>query len=183
MHRGHLTLAAEILSLCKLDGILFVPADKTPHREIHRGASYSQRCHLLKLALADQPNFLLDRVEREADLSGYTLDTVRELKKRYPETVFKFIIGTDNLAGFKTWHQWKKVLEEVRFLVGCRPGSETPDLSDFPEGRVDLVETSRVDISSTQIRDAIRRNVPVEELSQMVSPALAEYIVKERLYQ
>ncbi|MCP4684377.1 MAG: nicotinate (nicotinamide) nucleotide adenylyltransferase [bacterium] len=183
VHRGHLALAAEILFICKLDGILFIPADKTPHRQLKQGASYAQRCHLLQLALSDDPNFHISRVEREAGLTGYTLDTVLEVKKRYPEVDFQFIIGADNLTSFKTWHRWQEVLEETRLLVGCRPGSEPPDLEGFPGDRIDLVETSRIELSSTGIREAIHGGADIEALSTMVPPAVAEYILAESLYR
>lgn len=183
VHRGHLTLAGEMLSLRALDGILFVPADRTPHRQLRRGASFSQRCQMLQLALTGYPVFLLGRIEQEAGLSGYTLDTVRELKKRFPDVDFQFIIGADNLGSFKTWYHWEEVLREVRLLVGCRPGADPPGLDMFPEGRIDLVSTGRVDISSTAIREAVRKHATELELSQMVAPEVAEFIIKEGLYR
>jgi len=86
------------------------------------------------------------------------------------------------MASFKTWYRWEEVLRETRLLVGCRPGTEPLDLKVFPEGRVDLVETGRVDLSSTVIREAVRRKATLQELSQMVSTEVAEFILRERLY-
>lgn len=183
VHRGHLTLARDIQAQAGLDGILFVPADKTPHRKLKQGASFDQRCHMLELALVDAPAFRLDRIERDAKLRGYTLDTVRELKKRYPDTVFRFIIGTDNLLGFKTWFRWEEVLSEIKLLVGCRPGADPPDLSEISPRRVELVKTSLVDLSSTGVRETIRKGASRDELLEAVPAPVADYILKERLYR
>ena len=183
VHRGHLALAQDIQAKAGLDGILFVPADKTPHRELKQGASFDQRCHMLELALDDELSFRLDRIEHDAQLRGYTLDTIRELKKRYPHTVFRFIIGTDNLLGFKTWFHWEELLGEIKLLVGCRPGVDPPDLSKFPPGRVELVTTSLVDLSSTGVREVVRNGASRDELLKAVPAPVADYILKERLYR
>jgi len=182
VHRGHLTLAEDMRVNCKLDGVLFIPADKTPHRQLNQGASFAQRCRMLELALETRPAFRLDRIEREADLSGYTLDTVRELKKRYPKALFRFIIGADNLAGFKTWHRWEELLEETGFLVGQRPGAERPDVEVFPGGRFEIVAARQVELSSTEVREAVRAGVSLKELSEIVPEKVARYILEERLY-
>lgn len=183
VHRGHLILAEQVRSLSRLNGILFIPACKTPHRQLSQGASFKQRACMLILALTDYPTFDLDTLEQDQHLSGYSLDTVRILKKRYPKVDFQFIIGADNLASFKTWHRWEDVLKEIRLLVGCRPGSKPVDLGDFPEGRVQLFETQLVDLSSTAVREAVQAGVTKERLAQMVPDRVAEYIVKEGLYQ
>ena len=183
VHRGHLILAEEVLSLGQLDGVLFLPADKTPHRQLKPGASFKHRRQMLQQALADYPVFHLDPIENEQALTGYTLHALQALKKRYSGVEFQFIIGADNLSSFKTWHRWEEVLREVRLLVGCRPDSEPVDLRDFPEDRVVLFDTSSVGLSSTVVRKTIKAGVTPEKLKEMVPDKVAEYILREGLYK
>jgi nicotinic acid mononucleotide adenylyltransferase len=67
--------------------------------------------------------------------------------------------------------------------VGCRPGADLTDLSTFPPGRVDLVETSEVDLSSTLVRERIKGGATREQLVTMVPAQVADFILQRRLYR
>ncbi len=52
----------------------------------------------------------------------YTIDTLRELKKRYPDRQFVWIMGADNLAIFHKWRAWRDIAREMPIVVIARPG-------------------------------------------------------------
>ncbi len=52
----------------------------------------------------------------------YTIDTLRELKKRYPDRQFVWIMGADNLAIFHKWRAWRDISREMPIVVIARPG-------------------------------------------------------------
>ena len=54
---------------------------------------------------------------------NYTANTLRELKKQYPQHEFTLIIGEDNLEIFPTWREYTYLLENFRILVYPRKGS------------------------------------------------------------
>ena len=60
-------------------------------------------------------------VEREIG-TRYTLDTRRELKRRYPRRRFIWLMGADNLAQFHRWRGWRRIAREMPIAVVARPG-------------------------------------------------------------
>jgi len=183
VHHGHLALARDIRTARRLDGILFVPTFEPPHRSARPVAGYPDRVEMLDLALQDESGFEVSRIEEATSRPSYTLDTVRALKAAHHDVGFSFLVGADNLDQLKTWHEWRKILDEVRLLVGCRPGAAVNELPDLPADRIDLVETSLVDLSSTYVRSRIKPGLSLDELNKMVPPAVAGYILQRKLYR
>ena len=137
---------------------------------------------MLRLALVGHPGLEISPIEDITPRPSFTLQTVKALKQAHPAVEFIFIIGADNLCQLQTWHKWKDVLREVRLVVGCRPGASIGDLSAFPPGRIDLVETSEVDLSSTLVRERIKCGATREQLVTMVPAQVADFILQRKLY-
>ncbi len=183
VHRGHVSLAEDISKGRRLDGVLFVPSYRPPHRLEESRAPFEDRLSMLRLALADHPRFITSTIEQESDEPGYTYNTVRALKQRHPGVAFSFLIGADNAESFRTWYKWEKILEEVVLLVGYRPGADVQAVKSFPSGRMELVETGEYDLSSTRIRECVLQGVSARDLKVMVPDDVAEYILKNELYR
>jgi nicotinate-nucleotide adenylyltransferase len=183
VHCGHIQLASDILAGCRLDGILMVPSFDPPHRARKPVASFEARAAMLDLALAGQSTITVSRIEADLDRPSYTLETLRALRAAYPETEFRFIIGADNVPQLTTWHRWEVLLRETKLLVGHRPGADLSELDSFPGASMELVETSLVNISSTEIRRKIASGITPDQLSVLVTKPVADYIVREGLYR
>ena len=52
----------------------------------------------------------------------YTVDTLRALRRRYPKTEFVWLMGTDNLAEFHHWKDWRGIAKTMPIAVIARPG-------------------------------------------------------------
>jgi len=154
-----------------------------PHRKEDIAESFDDRLRMLELALRDYPEFAISDVERTMDNSGYTLNTVRELTTIYPDVSFRFLIGSDNLASFKTWYCWKQVLEEIPLLVGGRPGTLLQEADILSPDRVELVDIELMDLSSSMVREKIKAGMSQEKLSKFIPSSVASYIVQKELYQ
>ena len=59
----------------------------------------------------------------------YTLDTIRALRRRYPRARFIWLMGTDNLAQFHRWREWRGIARVIPIAVVARPGYEGPALA------------------------------------------------------
>jgi nicotinate-nucleotide adenylyltransferase len=182
VHFGHLTITREIRNEAKLDGVLLVPTLDPPHRPQQPVVGFEDRVAMLELALKGETAMAVSRIEESTTRPSYTLDTVRALKKKHPGVEFVFIIGADIVSQFKTWHCWQDLLREITLIVGHRPGADLRELSTFPEERFKLVETTPVDLSSTQVRERIRMGSTREQLSEMVPPSVADFILNRSLY-
>ena len=189
VHRGHLALARGIYEQKKLIGALFVPSIRHPFKQGQCQASFSDRVAMLRLAVENHECFLVSEIEAEMDLSGYTLDTVRACKRRYPRAEFSFIVGADILDELKHWHDPEQILREVRILVGSRPLYNEKQLvarkqlAAFPSDRIELVPTSLIDISSTEVRQKIGTNISPNELDRLIPSKVRQYIRQRKLYR
>ncbi|PWB75960.1 nicotinate (nicotinamide) nucleotide adenylyltransferase [candidate division GN15 bacterium] len=183
VHNGHLTLAREIRLNAHLDGILFVPSFVPPRKVQGCVASFQHRFAMLGLATADDKRFGVTDIESERDEPGYTLHTVRALKKRFPGTALSFIIGADLLTEIETWFEAMEIIKEVPIIAGTRPGAALKTPAGLPSGAVSLVPTSPVDLASHDIRARIAAGITLQELSRMMPPVVAQYILDEGLYR
>ncbi len=182
VHIGHLTLANQIYVQKELTGVLLVPSIQHPFKKSQCHASFSLRVEMLGLAVEEYDYLVVSEIEAKMDLSGYTLDTVRAFKDRYPQTSFYFIMGIDNLYELQKWHKPDDILREVRILVGSRPPYDKKQLVAFSSDRIEVVPTDLVDVSSSGVRQKIADNIPSEELDKLIPPKVREYIQHRKLY-
>lgn len=60
-------------------------------------------------------------IERELR-TRYTIDTLRALQRRYPRQRFVWLMGSDNLAQFHRWRDWRGIARTMPIAVIARPG-------------------------------------------------------------
>ena len=113
VHNGHLKVAEWILDRVKLDKIIWVPLYKPYHKEISDLEDSEHRYNMLRLALGKKKKYEISRVEIDAKIISYTLDTLLALKKQYPGNEFYEIIGGDSAETFHTWKDYKEILENA----------------------------------------------------------------------
>jgi len=183
VHLGHTTLAADIYRIKRLAGILLVPSVNHPFKSDRAVADFQQRVEMLTLAVADFDFFVIDEIEKDKQLSGYTIDTILELKKKFPGVTLSFLIGSDNIGQLTGWHQPERILEEVSVVAGTRPGHQPDSTANPLLSQVEYVETRAVDVSSSQIRDIIRAGAGLEKLNDWLHPEVIAYIKSRSLYE
>lgn len=138
---------------------------------------------MASLAAESYPEVDVSPIESELPGEGYTIKVIMELKKRYPETRFCFIMGADNVRNMVDWYQPDRIFEELPVLVGVRPGYSM-DVAGLPTGfQFTVVESKPIDVSATRIRSAVRRGAPLEELETMVPLPVARFILEHKLYR
>lgn len=181
IHHGHLVAASEVQAWFDLDEVVFVPTG-APWQKADRAVSPPEHRYLMTvIATAANPRFTVSRVDIDRDGPTYTIDTLRDLKKLWPETELYFITGADALADIFTWRNAEELFGLANF-VGCtRPGyaMDPQMLTAIPSDRVTLVEIPALAISSTDCRERKRRGEPVWYL---VPDGVVQYIAKYDLY-
>ncbi|MEO1969005.1 MAG: nicotinate-nucleotide adenylyltransferase [Sphingomonadaceae bacterium] len=60
-------------------------------------------------------------IEREIG-TRYTVDTLKALHRRYPKCRFVWLMGSDNLAQFHCWRDWRRIARTMPIAVIARPG-------------------------------------------------------------
>jgi len=171
VHNAHLAMARAALEHLKLGTILFMPTG-APRYRIPAVASGAQRVAMLKLALEDEPRYEIDTRELAPGATGYTYDTLRELKLELGAgTELWLLIGADQYAKLDTWHRPDDVKRLARIAVFARPG--------WKAKAEKMIPFDPMPISASDIRARVAR---AEDISALVPPAVASYIARERLY-
>lgn len=179
VHRAHLALAHEAMHALRLDEVRWVPAGQ-PWQKTRAMTPALHREHMLQLATAGEPRFVIDRIELLRAGPSYTLDTVRALSAAEPEAQWFLLIGADQYANLHTWTDWRELLARVVLAVANRPGVALPVHPEVLRHPHRTVPLAMLDISSTQVRERVAAG---QDISQLVPPEVARYIDQHRLYR
>lgn len=157
IHNAHLKMAQYAIDNYRFDKVLFIPAFNPPHKDI---ALSEHRFKMVELAIKNNSAFEISDIEYKRKGKSYTYLTVLELYKVYNiEGKITFIIGKDAYENFNSWYQADKLKELINFII---------------------FEREDKDISSSKVRTAIRKNLPV---SDMIPKVVEDYINKNGLYK
>ena len=177
VHLGHLLVAQAAREELQLKRIYFIPAAQSPFKPEQPLAPGTERVRLLRLALAGRTDGEIDEQELARPGVSYSIDTVRDYARRFPEAQLFYLIGADHVKSLPQWREAGELARLVEFVIIPRPGQppvEPPSpfrghyLSGFPLG-----------VSSSQIRERVRGGQPIDLL---VGPAVAEAIRNNGLY-
>jgi nicotinate-nucleotide adenylyltransferase len=171
VHNAHLAMARTALDALGLDRVVFIPTGNPKYRK-PAFASGEHRLAMLRLALSGEANFDVDARELRPEASGYTVDTLRELRAEGMDELH-LLMGADQYAKLGSWHKPAEVAELARIAVFPRPGIELQD-------EVSLIPMQPMPISSSDLRARAARG---EDLSALVPPAVANYIARHALYR
>jgi nicotinate-nucleotide adenylyltransferase len=177
IHHGHLVAASEVRQSFALDEVVFVPTGQ-PYMKT-ASSSAEHRYLMTVIATASNPDFTVSRVDVDRDGPTYTIDTLRDLKARYPDDDLFFISGADAIAQILDWKDIDELWELAHFVAVSRPGHAL-SISGLPPQRVSSLEVPALAISSTDCRARVGRGFPVWYL---VPDGVVQYISKHHLYR
>lgn len=187
-HNGHIRLAGEFREKLGLDKILLIPTYTPPHKQAKELASADDRLNMCSI-IAETTDFLeVSDIEINRGGKSYTVDTLRELTKRYPENNYFFLMGSDMFLTFNLWREYREIFSLCTLCVASREnGSDYEKLIEYAKetfgedwGKVRISPLEPMELSSTEVREALHRG---EELSGLVPERIEEYIMKRGLYR
>ena len=179
VHNAHLALAHAALHSLQLDHVRWIPAGQPWQKSGLPMSPAKDREAMVRLAVADEPRFVVDRIEIERPGPSYTLDTVRELAAAKPNTEWLLILGNDQYAGLQSWGGWRELLSLVTLAVANRPGQAAQADAAVLAFAHRVVPLPMLDISSTGVRQAVAAGA---DISKLVPPQVARYIENHGLY-
>lgn len=155
IHNAHIKMAEFALEKFGFDKIIFIPSYIPPHKEIDKNLS-KHRFNMVKLAISNNPNFVISDIEYKSEGKSYSIYTVKKIIEQYNITGrLNFIIGTDAFAKLESWYHPEELKELVHFIVFPRRGDGNEEMyKNFRKNGWDfeLVNTVFMDVSSTDIR-------------------------------
>jgi len=177
VHFGHLLVAQAALEELKLERLYFIPAAQSPFKPENQAAPGSERLRLLRLALAGKTDCEVDDQEIKRGGISYTVDTLRDYARRFPQAQLLYLIGADNVATLPKWREAAELARLAEFVAIPRPGQ--PPVSFPPPFRGRMLAGFPFSVSSSQIRSRVKAGLPIDTL---VPPPVAETIRNNRLY-
>jgi nicotinate-nucleotide adenylyltransferase len=175
IHHGHLITATRAAEAVQLDRVLFIPAAISPLKGARSLAPARDRLAMLRLALRGNPRFEVCDLELRRGGVSYTIDTLRELKRSTRARLY-WILGADASRLLPRWKSIDEVRRLASFIVLPRPGDRPPRKS--PNQRI--VEAPLLQISSSDIRDRVRKGLSVRYL---VPDSVDLYLRRKGLYR
>jgi nicotinate-nucleotide adenylyltransferase len=179
-HVAHLIVAHIVREALGLERVLLVPTSIHAFKG-EAEASARDRAVMTELAVAGDPALEVDRIEVRRGGVSYTVDTLRELREREPDTVWHLIVGQDNLAELRQWRDVERLpdLAEI-VLVSRGVGDGSPDVAEPAlGGRHTRVRVPALEISSTTLR---RRVAEGRSIRYWVPPGVEAYVAERGLY-
>lgn len=201
IHLGHLRTALEVLERFKMKQILFVPSSIPPHKNKHEMASAIHRLKMVNLAVTGNHNFGVSETEIHRRGKSYSIDTIKVLKKEYPENKLAFIMGLDAFLEINTWHKYKELFNECDFIVHSRAGvtkvgwqqsipaeikanfkkkGTTKEFVHTSGNKLLFTEVTSLGISASYIREMVREGRSIRYLTPR---RVMEYIHENNLYK
>lgn len=186
-HLGHMAAARAAMTALGLDRLLIVPACDPPHKALPAGsAPPEQRLEMAGIMADLLPGAECWDAEIARKGTSYSVDTLEEARRLWPEAELWLLMGTDMFLSFQTWQRPERVTE----LAGiCAFGRERGDgeklfaaqreyLSRRYGARIATVSIpDLVEVSSTQIRERLAQGD-----WSCLAPSVYGYILRQGLY-
>ena len=186
-HNAHVALAQTALDELELDALHVIPTGQAWHKARTLSAS-EHRLAMARLAFQNVPRVVVD--DREIKRAGptFTVDTVQALQAENPSAQLYLMMGADQFAAFKQWHQWQEIMRIAIICIAARArfnwASGQFETLNWPENRILLLQMPSMAVSATQIRQLIAGGLGENQASTDLLPAMvASYIAKHQLYK
>lgn len=178
IHTGHLMLASYICQNYGLSEVWLVLSPLNPLKAGDSGLLPDEiRMDMLRIAVKPVAFLKACDVELSMPKPSYTVDTLAELSRSYPDVTFRLIIGADNWAVFDKWKDYGTILENYGVMVYPRPGCGIENVDD---SRVTVIEAPQFDVSSTFIRRSIAEG---KDMNFFLPVEVYNYIKDNNLYK
>jgi len=178
-HLGHLLPVIDAAEQLELDGVRFVPASTQPLKVGRASASPADRLAMTERLVQGIPGFSVDPAEIDRPGLSYTVDTLAGLAAANPGAELFLLLGADAYALFDKWREPERIRALATVVVMVR-GDSTLTPSATGEEQVQVLQSRRVDISSTELRARVRDG---RTIRGFVPDAVADYIAEHRLYR
>lgn len=186
IHYGHLMIADNAVQQFSLDYVLFIPAGSPPHKVNNQITDAELRFLMVKEAISTNPKFLISDMEIRRNELSYTYLTLEDLKHKYPQTEFYFIMGADSLFDFEKWVNPNQITKCASILVAIRDLHDTKEvkikiqqLQHELAAKIYLLNTPNFSVSSHDIRYRIKNK---QSVKYQLPDEVINSIQKNQLY-
>ena len=132
---------------------------------------------MLQLLIEDiDPAIEIDKYDFSRPGPSHTVNTIRHIQQKYPESSISMIIGADQLMKFQQWKEYIKIINSVHIIGFNRANC---DYTPLPGMNLTWIKDFNVDISSTEIRKKIAKG---KHIGNVLTQSVQDYIQENNLY-
>lgn len=164
IHVGHLIIANHMVEHTDLDQIWMVVTPHNPLKKKNTLLDDYHRLQMVHLATEDFPKLKPSDIEFKLSQPNYTVNTLVHLEEKYPSHKFSLIMGEDNLKSFHKWKNYEAILAHHDIYVYPRISAEAENSEFKNHPKIHLIDAPVVEISSTFIRDNIKKGKNIQPL-------------------
>ncbi|MGD9107262.1 MAG: nicotinate-nucleotide adenylyltransferase [Desulfobacterales bacterium] len=204
IHSGHIQVIQEVKKGFGLDKIYIIPSALPPHKEPDGLVDAGDRIEMIHLSFSNHPDFAVSDVELKRSGPSYTIDTIHHFKSILPEDAELFLIlGLDAFLEIDTWKSYKSLFLLIPFIVMSRSTGENfrvfgrKTVEEYLKSKISegynlsasqlsyihkekqpvyVFDVTPVDISSTKIRNLIKKGSSIKSLV----PEIVEAFIKSK---
>jgi nicotinate-nucleotide adenylyltransferase len=197
-HRAHVDLPRRVRD--RLFGraawLVYVPAARSPHKLDGPIASDEDRVEMLRLATARVARCAIWRDEIDRGGASFWIDTLRRGTRALPAGVdLRFLIGSDQAVAFHRWKSFHEILGIAEPVVMLRPPHRHGEAviremkkagvwskTELEHWRAWIEESAVMELSSTEVREALRKGDVSGGALKEVPRAVLAYARRKGLY-
>ena len=183
-HVGHASVAEAVARLFPCDEVWLMPSADRHDKKMAVAAEH--RVRMLELLAEEMfeglpTPVIVSRLEIDRPVHTITYDTMKDMEARWPHHEFNFVVSSELLPAMTTtWEKGKELWREGRFVVVERTGTKLDPALLPPTSAVIDRSFAWIDVSSTFIRDLLRKGLPG---TPYLTPAVSRYVKEHRLYR
>ena len=152
VHLGHLLAAKKLIKSKRVDQVWLMPC----YAHVWKKELTAIKDRLAMLQFLESPQIKISTLEVEQKREVYTVETLKILKKRYPQNRFFWLVGEKSWPELPKWRDYKQIKDQI------------------------LIVPNIANISSTLIRERVKKGLSIKGLVQKKA---AEYIKSNQLYK
>lgn len=169
IHNGHIAIARAMLDCDAVDEVWLMVSPQNPLKQSADLLDEQLRLDMTRRATADIPCVTACDYEFHMPRPSYMWHTLQSLSRDYPDREFTLLIGADNWQVFDRWYHADDIIAHYPIRIYPRRGYDI-EASTLPHN-VKLVDTGLYDVSSTMVRERIRRG---EDVSKLIPASIIE---------
>ena len=116
-HEGHLFISKFAKIKLDISEVWWIVTTTNPLKK--NKIDYIERLKKVKKFLTNQHIKVLEI--KDLSKNTYTVDLLEYLFKKFPQKKFVWLMGSDSLANFHLWRDWKKIFYNIPIAIFDRP--------------------------------------------------------------
>jgi nicotinate-nucleotide adenylyltransferase len=174
-HDAHRAISVTALKRLGLDRVWWLVTPGNPLKDVSKLPELEMRVAAAE-KMARHPKIEVTGFEGRG--SGYTIDLLKVLKRRFPGVHFVWLMGADNLTSFHRWKAWPEIFATLPIAVFDRPGYRLKAKASRAAQRFAPSYVDETDAAGLALLEPPAWTILSHRLSDLSSTVLRETVLK-----